>query len=756
MGLKDLYLIAYNSACCVGWAMVWCMALYSLATASISSLQDVPTALSNVYFFDSLELMLIISQTAALLEVVHALVGLVRSPVTVTFLQVASRIVALVAVVYSPAAQSQWGAGLMILSWASVEVPRYAFYLAALVTGDSIKKTPYALFWLRYSLFAILYPTGIVGELTVFLHAADDPVFTDRWGGPWATWYYARLLPVVYFFGSPFMIYNMVLNRKKAFRKRFAKAPPPPRGLVWPITDPTTGARSSTPTNQAILAAASKDPSAVTQARGWRFHYVHYFRALVEYQCTSPAVCVASAHAGLAKAYELFQFVSPDGTSTASLATTMAEATTESFATGRVEGTAATPAATALQVPYQGQVLTGAALKAQVQKWVEYGTIEPSAGHAICQCVDHPEWIQHKLKDRYFVLLGAGSAMGPFHVLMALGANVVAIDLDRPRIWERLIGIARASAGTLTFPLSKAQADCGDDADLCASAGCNLFTHTPMIRNWLLQLYPGKPFTVGSYAYLDGALHVQVSLAMDAITRDLSEKRKNTSLAYLCTPTDLHLIPKEAHDAQVAHYRDYCQRFVCRLLRWASPQTMLRPNPQDPIPGDGDGELYYLVNGMSVAQGPNYALAKRLQHWRAIIAHHEHGCVVSSNIAPSTSTVSVVHNRTFAWAYEGLPYFTPMEIFAPDTSNAVMTALLLYDIHDPQSVAAAGGKTLANPNQLFSSGAFHGGVWRCAFEMDSMGVPAVLLYFGRCAQPYVGAAVALVVAAVAYSVASSS
>lgn len=128
MGFTDLYLIGYNSACCVGWFMVWCMAVYSVAT-SVTSIDSIPTALANVYFFDSLELFLTISQTAALLEIVHALVGFVRSPVVVTFMQVMSRIVALVAVVYSPAAQSQWGAGLMILSWSSVEVPRYAFYL---------------------------------------------------------------------------------------------------------------------------------------------------------------------------------------------------------------------------------------------------------------------------------------------------------------------------------------------------------------------------------------------------------------------------------------------------------------------------------------------------------------------------------------------------------------------------------------------------------------------------------------------------
>ncbi len=43
---------------------------------------------------------------------------------------------------------------------------------------------------------------------------------------------------------------------------------------------------------------------------------------------------------------------------------------------------------------------------------------------------------------------------------------------------------------------------------------------------WLLDLYPGKQFYVGAYAYLDGELHVKVSLAMDGIIRDLTNKRK--------------------------------------------------------------------------------------------------------------------------------------------------------------------------------------------------------------------------------------
>jgi len=633
----------------------------------------------------------------------------------------------------------------MILSWSSVEVPRYAFYVAATVTGDSNKKTPYPLFWLRYSLFALLYPTGILGETTVFLKAAHDPAFVDMFTSA-ATIFYATVLPVVYLFGSPFMIFNMAGNRKSAFKKRFAKAPPPPRGLSWPKDK--KGERSSTDTNKAIMAAAvgavnTEKRDAILSCKKWRFQYSKHLRAMVEEQCKSPEAALAIAQAGLDKAYDLFEFIAPDG-SAVSMKTAMAAKNSESFFTGFVQGEKP-KTSSQLEVPYKGKNLSGQALKDQIKKWVDYGTIEPSAGDAMIKCVDNPSWLKD-VQNRYFVLLGAGSAMGPLLVLMAAGANVIAIDLDRPQIWKRLIGIARESSGTMTFPMKKDPETCKNDDEMFENAGCNLFTHTPVIRDWLLDLYPGKPFTVGSYAYLDGALHVQVSLAMDAICRDLSEKRKNTSLAYLCTPTDLHLIPKEAHDAQVENLKAYSKKPYCVLLKLLNGGKFLRKNPKSPVPGKGGD--FYLVNGISVAQGPNYALAKRMQHWRAIVARSK-GCIVSSNIAPSTSTASVVHNRTFAWAYEGMPYFKPYEIFAPETSNAVMSLLLFYDLNDPSS-AGNPKQVHANPNQLFSFGSFHGGVWRCAYEIDSIGEASVLLYFSRLAAPYLYAVGAVAAAGAAY------
>ena len=503
----------------------------------------------------------------------------------------------------------------MILSWALVEVPRYLFYVAAIATGDATKGTPYPLFWLRYSLFAVLYPTGIAGELSVFINSSKDDAFLSLLGkgNESIMYWYAMIFPIIYAPGALPMILNMAGNRKRAFKNRFAKPPPPARGLVWPVTEVKKSngeeVRSSTPTSKEILAAAigAVNPelaALVLKEKKWRFGYVKHLINMVEAQCKSPEDALKVATAGLDKAYSMFQFISKDGKTTSSFADAMAAKSDAKFYTGYVKGEVAPSKDKKLEIAYKGRQISGNELKAQVQKWVDYGTIEPSAGEAILKCADNPKWID--LSDKYFVLLGAGSAMGPFEVLMSLGANVIAIDLDRPQIFQRLIDITRKSSGSITFPMTKEQKACATDDEMYGCSGCNLFTETPQIRDWLVDLYPGNSFTVGSYAYLNGALHVQVSLAMDAICRDLCEKRKSgtTSLAYLCTPTDLHLIPKEAHDAALANYKEFSKKPFCMLMKLFGGKKVLRKNVRDPVSGVG-GDFYY-VNGISVAQGPNY------------------------------------------------------------------------------------------------------------------------------------------------------
>ena len=105
MGPKEIYLILYNLCACTGWFLVLAKALQSLSVGvPADGLQE---ALANVYAAEGLADLLFYSQSAALLEIAHAGLGLVRSPLIVTAMQVGSRIVALVAVTYSADAQSK-------------------------------------------------------------------------------------------------------------------------------------------------------------------------------------------------------------------------------------------------------------------------------------------------------------------------------------------------------------------------------------------------------------------------------------------------------------------------------------------------------------------------------------------------------------------------------------------------------------------------------------------------------------------------
>ena len=103
------------------------------------------------------------------------------------------------------------------------------------------------------------------------------------------------------------------------------------------------------------------------------------------------------------------------------------------------------------------------------------------------------------------------------------------------------------------------------------------------------------------------------------------------------------------------------------------------------------------------------------------------GCIVSSNIAPSTSTVSVTQNKQFGMVYAALHNFKPYEVPGPETSNAVMTALLIHDLNEPMH-AGHPDMPLASPLQIFSqdrSTAARG----AAASRTTRSAPAVLIFY---------------------------
>ena len=66
--------------------------------------------------------------------------------------------------------------------------------------------------------------------------------------------------------------------------------------------------------------------------------------------------------------------------------------------------------------------------------------------------------------------------------------------------------------------------------------------------------------------------------------------------------------------------------------------------------------------------------------------------------------------------------FKPLQAFYPPLASALMAGLLLHDLMVPPTTDEAGG-----PYSLFHTNSFHGGSWRCAYEMDSLLTAGYLL-----------------------------
>jgi hypothetical protein len=354
-----------------------------------------------------------------------------------------------------------------------------------------------------------------------------------------------------------------------------------------------------------------------------------------------------------------------------------------------------------LSLPFRGERLRGDALLRRLDTWVEGGIVEPSAAEAVRTVVAHPEWLA--LPDATVVVLGAGAEMGPLTALLRWGARVAGVDLPRPALWGRVLDTARRGAGTLLYPV-------GDSG----AAGADLITEVPAVADWVAGL-PGG-LVLGDYVYADGATNVRVSTAVDVLTVRLAAAREDLALAFLATPTDVFAVPADAVAQSVRAYagRSRTAKLLGRPLRTLSAGRLLQ---RAYLPGSDPG----VVDSLVAQQGPNYALAKRLQRWRATVARAA-GTTVSMNVAPPTRTRSVVKNRALAAAYAGAHRFG-VEVFDPATSNVLMAALLVHDLH------TGGGPAHEQPWQDEAYAAVHGGLWRTAYAPRSaLGLAALLGY----------------------------
>ena len=489
-----------------------------------------------------------------------------------------------------------------------------------------------------------------------------------------------------------------------------------PAGVVFPVS--ADGRRSTSAVGRAVVADALRraDPAGALDAEqdaNWRTGYLVHFRRLVEAGMTSRDAAVSVARDGLESLHRRMRIVHPGGAETG-LGTALSAPAQRSLETATVPG--AGEADAGLSLPYHGEALRGGALLRRLEAWVNDGVIEPSCADAVAAVAVHPEWL--RLPGRTVAVLGAGAEVGPVPVLLGWGARVIAVDLPRPAIWERLLDTARRSGGTLLVPVAREKPGQrqpgGSDEAIAQRAGLDLIRDVPAVACWLAAV--DGPLVLGNYVYADGAANVRVCAAVDAVTVRLQAEREDVALGFLATPTDVFAVPAEAVGQSARAYasRSRAAKLAGRPLRALSGGRLLRrAYPPGADPGINDS--------LVPQQGPNYALAKRLQRWRATLARAA-GATVSMNVAPPTRTRSVMKNRALAAAYAGAHWFG-VEVFEPATTKVLMAALLVHDLH------TGGGPAHAHPWQDEAHAAAHGGLWRIAYAPRSaLGLAAALGY----------------------------
>ena len=167
------YLVACNGLLAAVWAVALAQALTAAAQKRALS-AAMPAALPTV----------VLAQSLALLEPLHALLGVVRSNPATSLLQWSGRALVLFPTLLAhpevrlsaPAhrhtasltrpsgalpsqLQARPEAGVLALAWSSIEILRYPQYALSLLGA-----CPFALSWLRYSGFIPLYPVGFLME----------------------------------------------------------------------------------------------------------------------------------------------------------------------------------------------------------------------------------------------------------------------------------------------------------------------------------------------------------------------------------------------------------------------------------------------------------------------------------------------------------------------------------------------------------------------------------------------------------------
>lgn len=144
------YLIAYNSISLIAWTFILINGINEFGN------------ISTYYSYIPHKLLFFTQLVNSSLEIAHILLGLIKAPLSTTILQCIARSIITIGVTFFfPSSPGNFitAFSYLTLAWSITEIIRYGFYLI-----KSITTPPYIVVYLRYTLFIVLYPIGLISE----------------------------------------------------------------------------------------------------------------------------------------------------------------------------------------------------------------------------------------------------------------------------------------------------------------------------------------------------------------------------------------------------------------------------------------------------------------------------------------------------------------------------------------------------------------------------------------------------------------
>jgi hypothetical protein len=480
--------------------------------------------------------------------------------------------------------------------------------------------------------------------------------------------------------------------------------------------DPATGADvRSTEFARRTLAAAAKDNRELYQnisgAPDWRKWYIRLFAELAIEEARSPAQLAKMATAGLN------EFRSHLHTSSGEK---LSVAVSKGFDSDLVEtvvirGTGnKKPIAVAR---HSGPLATIAA------EWDSNGWAEPGLIESFRFLDQNPNL---SLDGNLLFAVAGAAEFAPTEHWLAWGGQVAVVARNNPKTWERLISMARASAGQMLVPVVREDKSVPlenlSDQQLAQIAGLDMLEHYAEIASWMKQLSNKaiSKFILGLYAYTPKTNHIRVQSVQEALA-DLAMQKFSSEklvLSWLATPTDSTAGPASIGLDQQSRFSKRSSLHVIRdsFLGIINGARAAKPKYFD----SESGEKLVLIDASVQQQGPSYSFSKRTQRWRAYLAHYA-GFRVSYQVSPPARTKSVLSHKILRASYRGAPLFG-VKPFEVDVAKSASAAALVRDVMDAKAYS---NKKTTTELQCYS--AIHGGLWRIAYRPRSVWIAATLI-----------------------------